>query len=111
MATRFSAFSIAILCVCALTSCDYAVEYSGELVGNRRTIEVHVRRFAYEPGIITVQRGDTVVIKLVSDDVAHGFYLFDYGLNAYVDPGETRIIGFVADKPGRFSFRCSRTCG
>jgi hypothetical protein len=111
MPRSISPILAALAVICTITSCSKSVEFSGELVGNRRTVEVHVRRFAYEPGIITVRRGETVVIKLVSDDVAHGFYLFDYGLNTYVDPGETRIIGFVADKPGRFSFRCSRTCG
>jgi len=96
---------------CALTSCGGSDNFSGELVGNQRTIEVHVKRFGYDPGIITVRRGETVVIKLISDDVTHGFYLFDYGIRASVDPGEIRVIGFVADKPGRFSFRCSVTCG
>ncbi len=94
-----------------LTSCSDSARYSGELVGNQRTVEVQVKRFGYDPGIITVQRGETVVIKLTSGDVTHGFYLFDYGIRASVDPGEIRVIGFVADKPGRFSFRCSVTCG
>ncbi len=103
---------IAVLAVaCVLTACSDTERYSGELVGNQRTVEVHVKRFGYDPGVITVRRGETVVLKLISDDVTHGFYLFDYGIEASVDPGETRIIGFVADKPGRFSFRCSVTCG
>ena len=100
-----------VAAACTLTSCSDSERYSGELVGNQRTIEVQVKRFGYEPGILTVRRGETVVIKLTSADVTHGFYLFDYGIQASVDPGEIRVIGFVADKPGRFSFRCSVTCG
>jgi polyferredoxin len=101
----------ALVVACTLTSCSDSEKYSGELVGNQRTIDVQVKRFGYDPGIITVRRGETVVIKLTSADVTHGFYLFDYGIRASVDPGEIRVIGFVADKPGRFSFRCSVTCG
>ena len=108
---RLSPIFASIVVACILTSCNDSERYSGELVGNQRTIEVQVKRFGYEPGILTVRRGETVVIKLTSADVTHGFYLFDYGIRASVDPGEIRVIGFVADKPGRFSFRCSVTCG
>jgi polyferredoxin/plastocyanin len=105
-----SAFAAAAALV-LLTSCGNSDRYSGELVGDQRTIEVSVKRFGYDPSIITVREGETVVIKLSSEDVTHGFYLYDYGMTASVDPGETEIIGFVADKAGRFSFRCSVTCG
>jgi len=108
---RTSSLVACIAAACTLASCSGSEHFSGELVGNQRTVDVQVKRFGYEPGIITVRRGETVVIKLSSADVTHGFYLFDYGVRASVDPGETRIIGFVADKPGRFSFRCSVTCG
>jgi len=96
---------------CTISSCSDSDRYSGELVGDQRTIEVSVGRFSYDPSIITVKEGETVKIKLVSRDVTHGFYLYDYGIQATVDPGEIRVIGFVADKAGRFSFRCSVTCG
>ncbi len=97
--------------VTLVAACDGSQTYSGELVGDQRTIEVSVKRFRYDPSVITVRQGETVAIKLTSEDVTHGFYLYDYGFNTTVDPGETKIIGFVADKAGRFSFRCSVTCG
>ena len=100
----------ALLLVCVTTSCS-EVRYSGEVVGDQRVIDVTVQRFRYDPSVITVKEGETVTIKLTAADVTHGFYLYDYGVQAAVDPGEVEIIGFVADKAGRFSFRCSVTCG
>jgi cytochrome c oxidase subunit 2 len=44
-------------------------------------------------------------------DVTHGLYLDGYGINIKARPGLIGKATFVADKPGRFSFRCSETCG
>ncbi len=76
-----------------------------------RFIELHARKFAYEPNIIRVQKGDTVTIRLVSEDVSHGFYLDGYELEMHVAPGGTAELTFVADRTGKYTFRCSVTCG
>lgn len=89
------------------------------------TITAH--KYAYEPSVIEVNRGDRVEIHLVSDDVTHGFYLEGYDLDAKVrrmDPTiwirrpsegedfhEAKEISFVASRAGKFRFRCSQTCG
>ena len=99
------------LLACAAIACGGRQQYSGELIGDQRTVEVHARQFEYDPSVITVKEGETVVIKLISDDVTHGFFLDAYGTTVAVSPGETRVVGFRATKTGRFSFRCSVTCG
>ncbi len=99
----------ALAVACGLTGCSDT--YSGELVGDQRTIEVKARRFEYSPSVITVKQGETVAIRLVSEDVTHGFHLDGYGTETVVPPGEVRVVGFTADKTGRFTFRCSETCG
>ncbi len=77
----------------------------------QRTFRIEAGQFAYSPAEITVNRGDTVTLELVSTDVVHGFYLDDYGISASADPGQTASLTFVADKPGSFRFRCNVTCG
>ena len=94
-----------------LAACGGTDAYSGQLEGTQRTIEVRARRFEYSPSVITVRQGETVVLKLISEDVTHGFFLDAYEKTIAVPAGEMRVLGFTADKTGRFTFRCSRTCG
>lgn len=76
-----------------------------------RHFTIDSRQFAYEPGILKVNQGDTVIITLTASDVVHGLYLDSYGLETRVEPGRSQTIQFVADKPGKFRYRCSVSCG
>ena len=78
---------------------------------DHRVIRVEAERFYYTPGEITVQKGQKVTIKLVSLDVTHGLYLDGYELRTQATPAKQGEFTFVADKTGRFTFRCSETCG
>ena len=76
-----------------------------------RTVELKARKFVYTPNIIEVNRGDTIHIRMVSEDVHHGFYLDGYELEMTAQPSLAGGVHFVADKTGKFAFRCSFTCG
>jgi hypothetical protein len=78
-----------------------------------RFFEVRARQFEYiaPNNILRVNKGDTVKIRLISEDVHHGLFLDGYGLNTTAHPGKEGSLSFVANKTGRFSFRCSVTCG
>jgi cytochrome c oxidase subunit 2 len=76
-----------------------------------RLIEVKARKFSYAPNIIRVAKGDEVTIRLISEDVTHGFFLDGYGKETHANPGQDGSVSFVAGKTGRFAFRCSVTCG
>jgi heme/copper-type cytochrome/quinol oxidase subunit 2 len=92
-----------------------------------RRFVVHARQYAYDPPVIRVNRGDTVRLRLVSDDVVHGFYLEGHDLDVDILPLEPKVLRrwpsrpdeveevdevvFVADKEGKFRYRCSHTCG
>jgi heme/copper-type cytochrome/quinol oxidase subunit 2 len=77
----------------------------------KRTFRLEASQYAYSPGEITVNMGDTVSIDLVSTDVVHGLYVDGYGLSITADPGQTARLTFVADKAGSFRLRCNVTCG
>lgn len=79
--------------------------------GEERFFEVRARRFNYTPHIIKVNKGDKVIIRLISEDVTHGLFVDGYGVNTSARPGEDGSLTFVADKTGKFAFRCSVTCG
>jgi heme/copper-type cytochrome/quinol oxidase subunit 2 len=96
------------------------------LVPETRDFHVRARQYAYEPGVINVNKGDTVRIRLSSLDVVHGFYLEGHGIDAEVYPMQPNLrlkdpmqkdgfreveeIVFLADKVGKFRYRCSHTC-
>jgi len=74
-------------------------------------ITLSAKRFQYSPSIIEVNRGDKVTIRLLSTDVHHGFFLDGYEQEMSARPGMDGSVSFVADKMGRYAFRCSMTCG
>lgn len=74
-------------------------------------IAIEGSQFAFQPGRIQVNQGDTVVITLTASDVVHGFYLEGYGISQRVGPGVAQQITFTADRRGKFRYRCSVNCG
>src|SRR5665213_2662680 len=54
-----------------------------------RTIDITVKRFSYDPGEITLKKGQPVVLVLKSADVSHGLRIRDLGVNAKVKAGGT----------------------
>ncbi len=92
-----------------------------------RSITLTAHKYAYDPPVLRVNRGDRLRLRLVARDVTHGFYLEGYDLDAKARPdnptfwlrrpsqGETyeevKEISFLADRTGKFRYRCSITCG
>jgi heme/copper-type cytochrome/quinol oxidase subunit 2 len=63
--------------------------------------------------VIRVKKGDRVVLKLKSSDVIHGFSLKALGIfiNGGIPPGTVRLVSFIADRVGTFTFSCNAICG
>ena len=63
---------------------------------------------------IEVNEGDLVTMHITNieetRDELHGLALLFYNLNVVVDPGETKTIEFVANKPGVYAYYCSNFC-
>ena len=77
----------------------------------QRHVTISARSFAFEPGIVRVNRGDTVVVDLESSDVVHGLYVDGYNVSTQAEPGRPGQLTFVADRSGAFRFRCNVSCG
>lgn len=79
---------------------------------SEKTMTIRARQFGFDPAVIKVNKGDKVTLNVITDDVTHGFYIDGYGINLTARAaGEQATITFIADKPGKFNFRCSATCG
>ncbi len=85
-----------------------------ERKGNNVNVFMAAVRSSFEPNKIEVKQGDRVTIYLTNieqtTDELHGLGLSEYNINVVVDPGETKIIEFVANKPGVFPYYCTNFC-
>jgi cytochrome c oxidase subunit 2 len=76
-----------------------------------RRIVITAKRFSYDPGEITLKKGQPVVLVLKSADVAHGLHFRDFNINVKVKAGDTAEVQFTPDKTGDFVGHCSVFCG
>ncbi|MBI4478788.1 MAG: hypothetical protein HY651_02095 [Acidobacteria bacterium] len=99
----------------------------GQAPPQERTFTITAHQYAYDPPILRINRGDRVTIRLAAKDVTHGFYLEGYDLDPKVRPEDPTVwvrhpsqgeefeeveeISFVANRSGKFRYRCSQTCG
>ncbi len=60
-----------------------------------RTIEITAQRFSYNPGEITLKKGQPVVLALKSLDVAHGLRIRDLNVKIKVRAGGTTEVQFT----------------
>ncbi len=61
---------------------------------------------------IKVKQGEKITLRMTSFDVIHGFRLEDYEIESeQIYPGKVVEITFMANKVGRFQFKCTIECG
>lgn len=93
-----------------------------------QVIEVTAKKYEFNPEEIRVKRGVKVQLRIRAIDRTHGFKINLYpdgakkkgapGLhlaaaqeNWKLEKAQERIIEFVAERPGTYSFKCSVFCG
>ena len=63
------------------------------------------------PEVITVNKGDTVRLRITGHDVVHGFAIGRLGIDVGpIIPGDVTTVEFVADEVGRFTYYCNVWC-
>jgi mono/diheme cytochrome c family protein/plastocyanin len=66
----------------------------------------------WSPDVIQAEAGRPIHLKLTSDDVMHGFAVGQMDMDAVnVEPGKVTDITLTFDKPGTYTFYCTRWCG
>jgi len=67
---------------------------------------------SFEPATIHIQLNEQVVLRLLSADVFHQFYVPALGIGPVdVEPGYVKEIRFRAEKAGVFQYYCTSMCG
>jgi cytochrome c oxidase subunit II len=92
-------------------SADTPKPYVADPKAKEVTIDIKAYKYAYDPGDITVYKGQKITLNITALDRKHGFKLDAYNINVTEEPGKPATVTFVADKVGEFPFKCSVFCG
>ena len=76
-----------------------------------RRIDVHAKRFGFQPNQITIKKGEPVVLVLTAEDVSHGLRFRELNINLKAEKGQSGEAQFTPDSAGDFIGHCSTFCG
>lgn len=79
--------------------------------GTPRVLEITAKRFEFTPKEITLKQGETVTLRLTTEDVTHGFFMRTLGIDAVVEPGHPTEITITPQTTGSFTTICDHFCG
>jgi cytochrome c oxidase subunit II len=76
-----------------------------------RVVEITAKRFAFSPDTITLHKGETVILRLKSEDVTHGFFIRALKLDEDIPPDTTSDFTVTPTAAGTFTSICDHFCG
>ncbi len=76
-----------------------------------KRIEITAKRFSYEPGEITLKKGQPVVLVIKSADVTHGLRVRELNVDVKIPVGVPAEVQLTPQKTGTFVAHCSVFCG
>ncbi|HVO21789.1 MAG TPA: cupredoxin domain-containing protein [Anaeromyxobacter sp.] len=76
-----------------------------------KVIEIEAKRFQFTPSELTLAKDQPVILRLHSQDVVHGFYQKELGIDASIEPGRTTDVQLTPHQAGKFVTICDHFCG
>jgi cytochrome c oxidase subunit II len=76
-----------------------------------KRIEITAKRFDYTPSVITLKKGEPVVLVLRSSDVTHGLKIPEMNVKAEVKKDKDTEIALTPTETGHFIGKCAHFCG
>lgn len=80
-----------------------------------RTPLIHARvaeNGGWSPNVIRAKVGEPLHLRLTSDEVVHGFAVGQMDMQSVdVLPGKVTDVTLIFDRPGTYTFYCTRWCG
>jgi cytochrome c oxidase subunit 2 len=76
-----------------------------------RVINVTAKRFAFAPSSITLKKGETVALRIRSEDVTHGFFSRQLKIDETIEAGSTSEVILTPQTAGTFTTICDHFCG
>ena len=76
-----------------------------------QVIEIKAKKYEFSPSKITLKKGAPVVLRLSSEDRAHGFLVKPLGVDADIEPGQVTDLAITPDATGEYAVICDHYCG
>jgi len=108
---RVKQFLPAIIFALAIVTCVLFTGTSRVRAEDVPVIDITAKRFAFSPDRITLKQGQTVKLRLHSEDVTHGFFLRPLKLDEEIPAGQTVEVTVTPQATGTFTTICDHFCG
>jgi cytochrome c oxidase subunit 2 len=76
-----------------------------------RVVAITARRFEFSPNQITLAKGETVKLRIRSEDVTHGLFLRPLGIDTEIVPGQVTELTVTPQSAGTYRAICDHFCG
>jgi cytochrome c oxidase subunit II len=76
-----------------------------------RVIEIVSKRFQFAPNQLNLKKDEPVILRLHSEDVTHGFFMKQLGINTTIPPGTNTDVMLTPHEAGTFTVICHHFCG
>ena len=74
-------------------------------------VEITAKRFSFEPGEITLKKGQPVTLILTTEDVSHGLAVKELGIKLTAKKGHPGEVKVTPEQTGEFQGKCNVFCG
>lgn len=105
---RVRKFCTTGMCLIALAALPGSTAVKADDV---RVIDITAKRFAFSPDKITLKQGQTVKLRVHSEDVTHGFFLRPLKIDEEIPAGQTVEVTVTPQVTGSFTTICDHFCG
>ena len=76
-----------------------------------RVVAITAKRFEFSPNQITLAKGETVKLRIKSEDVTHGLFVRPLGIDAEIVPGQVTELTVTPQTAGTYRAICDHFCG
>jgi cytochrome c oxidase subunit II len=86
-----------LLAVCLAVA---SVGHEAYATGAPRVVDITARRFGFAPDQVTLKKGETVTLRLHSEDVTHGLFMRKLKIDTEVEAGQTTDVTITPETAG-----------
>jgi cytochrome c oxidase subunit II len=76
-----------------------------------KVIEIKAKKYEFSPSQITLEKDAPVVLRLSSEDRAHGFFIKSLGVDVDIKPGQFTDVAITPAATGDYVVICDQYCG